>query len=358
MTSYKNIAGIFQDRGVDFSQPINDNLILDVDDSEALLIRKEGDLGDIFKVDTLTGKLCYTDGTEGVGKLLESDANGCATWVSPSASSGETNTASNQGGGQGLFKQKTGVDLEFYSLDGGTGITDTLVGDVVTLNLDNTGVTPATYGDSNSVGQITINQQGRVTAASNVDIDHDALTNFVANEHIDWTSTTSNFNTSGTMTLSGALQYTGATPTDGYVLTCNASGDATWAAPSGGGGGVTFSSQTLNTTYTSNTIPTPLPAVIEIFKFNNFVSVSVSDLIWVGTGSTGNVQTTTAIDVAYRPSIDKFFPMKARRRNSQRYGQTRIGTDGIITFFASDSLETFANDGDNEFYDGSFTYHV
>jgi len=37
------------------------------------------------------------------------------------------------------------------------------------------------------------------------DIDHDALTNFVANEHINWTNTSSNLNTSGT--ISGANIY-------------------------------------------------------------------------------------------------------------------------------------------------------
>lgn len=44
-------------------------------------------------------------------------------------------------------------------------------------------------------------------------IDHDALTNFVANEHIDWTSTSSNFNTSGTaatgnLTVTGTISVT------------------------------------------------------------------------------------------------------------------------------------------------------
>jgi len=43
-------------------------------------------------------------------------------------------------------------------------------------------------------------------------INHDALNNFVANEHIDWTSTTSNFSTSGTAGT-GALTFTTATGT-------------------------------------------------------------------------------------------------------------------------------------------------
>jgi hypothetical protein len=36
-------------------------------------------------------------------------------------------------------------------------------------------------------------------------IDHDALTNFVANEHIDWTSTSANLSTTGTANLDGAV---------------------------------------------------------------------------------------------------------------------------------------------------------
>lgn len=44
-------------------------------------------------------------------------------WTSLSGGSGEVNTASNVGAGSGVFKQKTGVDLEFKSLVAGSGIT-------------------------------------------------------------------------------------------------------------------------------------------------------------------------------------------------------------------------------------------
>ena len=47
--------------------------------------------------------------------------------------SGEENTASSVGSGNSLFKQKTGVDLEFRSLSAGTNITIT-TGDTVTIN--------------------------------------------------------------------------------------------------------------------------------------------------------------------------------------------------------------------------------
>jgi len=59
-------------------------------------------------------------------------------------------------------------------------------GDSVTLpvNLISSGVSAGTYGTSNDVAQITVDAQGRITTASDVAINHDALLNFVADEHI------------------------------------------------------------------------------------------------------------------------------------------------------------------------------
>ena len=50
-----------------------------------------------------------------------------------SAGGGEVNTASNIGAGDGVFKQKSGVDLEFKSLIGGTGVTLTPGTDDITI---------------------------------------------------------------------------------------------------------------------------------------------------------------------------------------------------------------------------------
>lgn len=47
----------------------------------------------------------------------------------------EANTASNVGAGEGVFKQKTGVDLEFKSLVAGTGISLTPSADEITIAL-------------------------------------------------------------------------------------------------------------------------------------------------------------------------------------------------------------------------------
>lgn len=77
--------------------------------------------------------------------------SGTDTLTINASDSGEVNTASNVGGGSGLFKQKTGVDLEFKTLVAGTNISfvDGPLLDTITIN--------ATGGGS-----------GEVNTASNV----------------------------------------------------------------------------------------------------------------------------------------------------------------------------------------------
>jgi hypothetical protein len=79
---------------------------------------------------TTGDKLLLWDASSGLHKNID--------WNQlPGAGGGEANTASNVGVGQGVFKQKTGVDLEFYSLSGGSNTTVTLNGN--TIVIDSTG---------------------------------------------------------------------------------------------------------------------------------------------------------------------------------------------------------------------------
>jgi len=52
----------------------------------------------------------------------------------------------------------------------GTGLTGGGTSGTVTVSIDDTGVSAATYGDADSVAQFTVNAQGQITAASSVDI--------------------------------------------------------------------------------------------------------------------------------------------------------------------------------------------
>jgi len=62
------------------------------------------------------------------------------------------------------------VDLDSQSLaiSGDTGITTTASGQTITIDLDDTAVTPGSYGSQTAIPTFTVDQQGRLTAASTV----------------------------------------------------------------------------------------------------------------------------------------------------------------------------------------------
>ena len=78
-----------------------------------------------------------------------------------STGSGETNTASNVGAGDGVFKQKVGVDLEIKTLIGGTNVTITNNTNDLTINASGGGssfsLRNVTATDTFSTANETIN---------------------------------------------------------------------------------------------------------------------------------------------------------------------------------------------------------
>lgn len=103
--------------------------------------------GDPIKLDDLAAPDDNTDLNAGISQhgllpKLSNDAgtflNGTGGWSAPLGSglSGETNTASNVGSGVGIFKQKSGVDLELKSLTEGAGIAITGNASDVEIELD------------------------------------------------------------------------------------------------------------------------------------------------------------------------------------------------------------------------------
>ena len=101
----------------------------------------------------------------------------------------------------------------------GTGLTGSPnpITDVGTISITNTGVTAATYGSSNQVGQFAVNAQGQITSASNVTITPASIggidtVNGTANQ-----ITTSQVGTVVTVSLPNALTFTGKTVTGGTL---------------------------------------------------------------------------------------------------------------------------------------------
>ena len=122
-------------------------------------------------------------------------------------------------------------------------VTNSVVDAGQLLGIDLSGL--ANAGDYISVNvtnaqddEVLVFSSGTLVNQALSSIDHDALTNFVANEHIDWTSASANFSTTGTFNThtipsgSGTLALTSDIPTNNNQLT-NGAGYITSASLSG-----------------------------------------------------------------------------------------------------------------------------
>lgn len=107
---------------------------------------------------TLTGSDATTDTVKlvaGTNITLTDSGTNQVTIDAAGGGGGEANTASNVGAGDGLFKQKTGVDLEFKSLVAGTNITLTAAADTVTIDAAGGSGGSGIWGIADSLGVYT-----------------------------------------------------------------------------------------------------------------------------------------------------------------------------------------------------------
>ena len=101
---------------------------------------------------------------------------------------------------------------ESLKISGDTGITTTISGDTVNIDLDDTAVTPNTYGSSTAIPVIAIDQQGRITSASTQNI---STTLTISDD----TSTTANITLgSDTLKIAGGTGITSSISGDTITL--------------------------------------------------------------------------------------------------------------------------------------------
>lgn len=100
-----------------------------------------------------------------------------------SQANGGTGLSSGGSANQVLGENSTATALEYKTIAGTSNqLTVSNATNLITLALSNTAVTPSTYGSSSQSATITVDQQGRITAASNTAIDHNALANLTTGD--------------------------------------------------------------------------------------------------------------------------------------------------------------------------------
>ncbi len=172
---------------------------------------------------------------------------GDQSWAVPSGGGGgEANTASNVGtAGVGVFKQKTGVDLEFKKLNAGSNkvtITDDVgnnevdvdvaEGNLVHQNLSGAGTNTHAQIDTHLSATAAHGATGAVVGTTNTQ----ALTNKTITDPTN--SVTANGLRSATTTVDVSAA---AAPSNGQVLTASSGTAATWQTPTGASDATTSS---------------------------------------------------------------------------------------------------------------------
>lgn len=127
---------------------------------------------------TFSGTVSFGTSTTGVTQAASDNSTKLATTAYVDAAVGGGAGTLAIAGDTGTDSVAVGTDT--LSVLGGTGLSSVATTDTITVNLDNTAVSPAAYGSASSVATFTVDQQGRLTAASStaIAIASTAITDF------------------------------------------------------------------------------------------------------------------------------------------------------------------------------------
>ena len=160
--------------------------------NQAIVVDSNSTVDNIIATDFEVKEQFTANGSSGSAGQVLTSAGGTANayWASPASSSFTIQ------GDSGTDTFNTGETLDFA---GNTGITTTVTNNQVDIDLDDTAVTPGSYGSASAVATFTVDQQGRLTTAgaTNIAIASGAVSGLAASATTD-TTDASNI-TSGTL---------------------------------------------------------------------------------------------------------------------------------------------------------------
>jgi hypothetical protein len=113
----------------------------------------------------IDGQLQFKSLVAGTGITISSSASEIT--ITNSISAGEVNTASNVGSGEGVYKQKTGTDLEFKSLVSGKGLTVESLTNTIQIRVKDLTALPLFDTSSSAVGALIFSNPPTQTELEN-----------------------------------------------------------------------------------------------------------------------------------------------------------------------------------------------
>ena len=245
------------------------------------------------------------------------------------------------------------LDSETLTIAGGTGLTSVGSGNGVTLNLDDTAVTAASYGSSTAIPVITVDAQGRITAASTASISTSwTLTGDSGSQVVDGgdtvdiaggTGITTAASATDTLTVTlddtavTAASYGSATAIPTFTVDAQGrltaageasiSSDLTVGADSGSDDVVRVGTDTLNFAGTSNETTTTVS--------NNTITVGLADSV---SGLTSVSATTLTDGAASLSSGSLTSAVNGTFSGTVQYGSLSDGTITATGFVDEDNM--------------------